>query len=52
MEKLTRDEIDARLSEFPDWAVSGEKLQRTFKFDDFVVQVLNRYHQHPSSTQT
>jgi 4a-hydroxytetrahydrobiopterin dehydratase len=36
MERLSAEDIDARLSELPDWARSGEKLQRTFSFDDFV----------------
>jgi 4a-hydroxytetrahydrobiopterin dehydratase len=35
MEKLAQDDLDARLSEFPEWSVVGEALQRTFSFEDF-----------------
>ena len=35
MDKLSRDDIEARLEDFPDWSLNGEKLQRTFGFDDF-----------------
>lgn len=34
--KLSQDEINARLSEVPGWAVQGDKLHREFTFTDFV----------------
>ena len=36
MEKLSQEDIEAKLPEFPDWALSGDALQRTFSFDDFL----------------
>lgn len=36
MEKLDQEHIDEKLQEFPDWSQSGETLQRTFRFDDFL----------------
>jgi 4a-hydroxytetrahydrobiopterin dehydratase len=36
MEKLSQEDIDARAAEFPDWAITGDALQRTFGFDDFL----------------
>ena len=36
MEKLSQEDIDARLEEFPDWSQSGDAMQRTFSFDDFL----------------
>ena len=44
MDKLTQEQIDARLPEFDEWSQSGETLQRTFGFKDFVaaMQFVNR----------
>ena len=36
MEKLNQEHIDENMKEFPDWSQSGETLQRTFRFDDFL----------------
>ena len=36
MEKLDQEHIDEKLQEFPEWSQSGETLQRTFRFDDFL----------------
>jgi len=36
MGKLSQEDIDARLSTLPDWALNGDALQRTFSFDDFL----------------
>lgn len=36
MEKLDQAHIDEKLQEFPEWSQSGETLQRTFRFDDFL----------------
>ena len=36
MDPMSQEDIDARLSELPDWARTGDVLQRTFRFDDFV----------------
>ncbi len=36
MEKLSQEQIDAKTNDIPDWALSGESLQRTITFDDFV----------------
>ena len=35
MDKLSQDDIDAKLAEFPEWSQAGDALQRTFTFDDF-----------------
>ena len=35
MDKLSQEDIDARLAEFPEWAQNGDALQRTFSFGDF-----------------
>lgn len=39
MEPLSQEDIETRLDEFPEWALSGGSLQRTFAFDDFVGSV-------------
>ena len=36
MEKLDQEHIDEKIQEFPEWSQSGETLQRTFRFDDFL----------------
>ena len=36
MDKLDQEHIDEKLQEFPEWSQSGETLQRTFRFDDFL----------------
>lgn len=36
MEKLDQEHIDEMMKEFPEWSQSGETLQRTFRFDDFL----------------
>ena len=36
MEKLSQEDIEARLAEFPEWALSGDALQRTIQFEDFL----------------
>jgi 4a-hydroxytetrahydrobiopterin dehydratase len=35
-DKLTQEQIEARLADFPDWSVVGGALQRTFGFENFV----------------
>ena len=35
MEKLETQEIERRLSDFPEWSLAGGRLQRTFSFGDF-----------------
>ena len=35
-EKLTQEQIDARLADFTEWSVNGGALQRTFGFETFV----------------
>ena len=35
-EKLSQEDIDARLAELPDWTQNGDALQRTFSFEDFL----------------
>ena len=54
MNKLSQEDIEARLAEFPEWALSGDALQRTIKFDDFLaamrfvdeVAAIAEAHQH------
>ena len=36
MDKLSQEDIEARLAQFPDWALSGDALQRTFSFNEFL----------------
>jgi pterin-4a-carbinolamine dehydratase len=35
MEKLGQETIDAQMSEFVDWSLTGDSIQRTFGFEDF-----------------
>jgi 4a-hydroxytetrahydrobiopterin dehydratase len=35
-EKLAAAVVEARAAELPDWSVTGELLQRTYGFDDFL----------------
>ncbi|MCB9844775.1 MAG: 4a-hydroxytetrahydrobiopterin dehydratase [Phycisphaeraceae bacterium] len=35
-QRLSDSQIDAAMAEVPDWALVSGRLQRTFKFDDFV----------------
>jgi 4a-hydroxytetrahydrobiopterin dehydratase len=35
MDKLTPEQIDERLESVSEWALNGEALQRTLRFDDF-----------------
>ena len=54
MSRLSQEDIEGRLSEFPDWAQNGDSLQCTFSFDDFIgamafvnrVADLAEEHQH------
>ena len=36
MDKLNPEQVEAKITELPQWALNGESLQRTFNFDDFV----------------
>jgi 4a-hydroxytetrahydrobiopterin dehydratase len=36
MEKLSQQQVEAKLGDLPDWSLSGDALQRTFRFDDFI----------------
>ncbi|MCZ6836504.1 MAG: 4a-hydroxytetrahydrobiopterin dehydratase [Planctomycetota bacterium] len=36
MEKLTQEQIDEKLVDFPEWTQIGDTIQRTFRFDDFL----------------
>ena len=35
MEKLSQEDIETRLEQFPEWSLNGDAIQRTFSFDDF-----------------
>ena len=35
MEKLTAEDIEARVEDFPEWTLSGDALQRTVSFETF-----------------
>ncbi len=37
MDKMDLSDIEQKLTEFPEWSLNGETLQRTFSFDDFNV---------------
>ena len=56
MKKLSQEDIEARLAEFPEWAQNGDSLQRTFGFDDFegamsfvnrVAELAEQHQHHP-----
>src|SRR5438876_37759 len=36
MDKLAQEEIDQRLTQFPEWSLTGDALQRTFNFESFL----------------
>ena len=36
MAKLAQEDIEQRLEKFPEWSLTGDAIQRTLKFDDFV----------------
>jgi 4a-hydroxytetrahydrobiopterin dehydratase len=36
MEKLEQQHIDHELTQFPDWSLIGDAMQRTFTFESFV----------------
>ena len=44
--RLDHAEIERRLSALPEWSLSGDQLQRTFVFKDFVVAVRAEVAQH------
>ncbi len=54
MDPLSQEDIDARLTELPEWALNGDAIQRTVRFDDFAgaIAFVNRVadlaeeHQH------
>lgn len=35
MDKLSPEEVQESLSSLPQWSLTGDALQRTFRFDDF-----------------
>ena len=54
--KLDKDDIEQRMGDYPEWALSGDALQRTFNFDDFkasmafvneVAELAERHQHHP-----
>lgn len=36
MDKLAPEDIEQKLAQFPDWSASGDAVQRTFNFPNFV----------------
>lgn len=53
MDKLTQEQVEARIAELPLWALNGESLQRTFNFDDFIAAIafVNKVADLAESTQ-
>jgi len=56
MQKLTPEVVQQRLTEFPDWSLTGGKIARTFGFEDFaaamqfvdrVAELAERMQHHP-----
>lgn len=56
MEKLTQEQVDAQLADYPEWSQSGDSLQRTVRFDQFteamafankVADLAERMQHHP-----
>lgn len=54
MDKLSAQDIETRLQDFPEWTLLGDSMQRTFAFEDFLgsmafvkrVAELAEAHQH------
>lgn len=36
MDKLSTEQVEAKLAELPQWSLNGDLLQRTFRFDNFI----------------
>ena len=56
MDKLSAEAIERRMTDFDDWALNGDSLQRTFGFEDFaaamdfvqsVAELAERHQHHP-----
>ena len=56
MDKLSQEDIDARLEGFSEWSLSGEAIQRTFSFEDFrgamafvnrIAELAEEHQHHP-----
>lgn len=56
MQKIAPDQIDRKMTEFPDWSLTSGKIARTFGFEDFpaamtfvnrVADLAERLHHHP-----
>lgn len=39
MEKLSQEQIDVALADVQEWTQSGDAVQRTFRFEDFMAAV-------------
>ncbi|TVQ52226.1 MAG: 4a-hydroxytetrahydrobiopterin dehydratase [Phycisphaerales bacterium] len=39
MDKLAPEAVDQKLEKFSEWSQSGDSIQRTFNFDDFVAAI-------------
>ncbi len=39
MDKLAPETVEQKLEEFSEWSQSGDSIQRTFNFDDFVAAI-------------
>jgi 4a-hydroxytetrahydrobiopterin dehydratase len=40
MAKLAQEDIEQRLTQFPEWSLTGDALQRTLKFENFVAAMV------------
>ena len=56
MDCLPQEDIATRLEAYPEWSQSGDSLQRTFKFEDFlgamafvngIADLAEQHHHHP-----
>ena len=56
MERLSPEDIETRLEELSEWSLSGDALQRTFRFDDFrgsmvfvirIAELAEEHEHHP-----
>ena len=56
MEKLSQENIEARLLDCPEWSLNGDALTRTFGFDDFqgamafvnrIAELAEEHQHHP-----
>lgn len=53
MEKLSHEQIEARLADLSEWSLSNDAIQRTYLFDNFneAISFVNRIAEHAEQVQ-